>query len=101
MIGEEYRSRVYYYTIFPSLLLSLHPDYVMAHYVRPVSADRTRVVCEWLFDPSTMSRADFDPGDAVEFWDMTNRQDWAVNELTHYGVGSRAYVPDPPESSRR
>ncbi len=85
--------RVYYYTIFPSMLLSLHPDYVMVHYAKPVAPDRTLVDCAWLFDPQTMSRSDFDPSDAVEFWDLTNRQDWHVNELTQKGIESRAYTP--------
>lgn len=87
--------RVYYYTIFPSLLLSLHPDYAMVHYLKPIAPNRTEIVCAWLFDPATMARPDFDPNDAVEFWDITNRQDWHVNELTQLGVSSRAYVPGP------
>jgi Rieske 2Fe-2S family protein len=87
--------RVYYYTIFPSMLLSLHPDYVMVHYARPLAPDRTHVVCAWLFDPKTMKRDDFDPTDAIEFWDLTNRQDWHVNELTQKGIESRAYTPGP------
>jgi len=87
--------RAYYYTIFPSLLLSLHPDYVMVHYVMPLAADRTRIACAWLFDPATAAALGFDPADVVDFWDLTNRQDWRINELTHAGVGSRAYVPGP------
>jgi Rieske 2Fe-2S family protein len=87
--------RVYYYTLFPSMLLSLHPDYVMVHYARPLAPNRTQVVCAWLFDPQTAARDDFDASDAVEFWDLTNRQDWHVNELTQKGVESRAYVPGP------
>jgi Rieske 2Fe-2S family protein len=87
--------RVYYYTIFPSLLLSLHPDYVMVHYLQPLAPDRTKVVCAFLFDPRTMARSDFDPSDAADFWDMTNRQDWQVNELTQLGLRSKAYSPGP------
>ncbi len=87
--------RVYYYTIFPSLLLSLHRDYVMVHYMKPVAADRTEVVCAWLFDPATIARPDFDPSDVVDFWDLTNRQDWQVNELTQLGLRSRTYSPGP------
>jgi len=87
--------RVYYYTIFPSLLLSLHPDYVMVHYAKPLAADRTEVTCAFLFDPRTMERPDFDPSDVVEFWDITNRQDWHVNELTQLGLRSRAYSSGP------
>lgn len=87
--------RVYYYTIFPSLLLSLHPDYAMVHYARPLAADRTEIVCAWLFDPATMAQTGFDPSDAIDFWDLTNRQDWHVNELTQLGMNSRAYTPGP------
>jgi glycine betaine catabolism A len=87
--------RMYYYTIFPSLLLSMHPDYVMVHYAKPLAADRTEVTCAWLFHPETMARPDFDPSDAVDFWDLTNRQDWHVNELTQLGLKSRAYSPGP------
>jgi Rieske 2Fe-2S family protein len=94
-VGGADLDRVYYYTIFPSLLLSLHPDYVMVHYCNPVAPDRTEVICAWLFDPAAMARSDFDANDAVDFWDVTNRQDWHVNELTQLGVGSRAYSPGP------
>lgn len=87
--------RVYYYTIFPSMLLSLHPDYVMVHYCNPLAVDRTEIICAWLFSPHEMARPDFDPGDAVDFWDLTNRQDWHVNELTHSGMQSCAYVRGP------
>jgi Rieske 2Fe-2S family protein len=92
--GEEL-NRVYYYTIFPSMLLSLHPDYVMVHYARPLAIDRTAVDCAFLFDPKTMDMPHFDPSDAVQFWDTTNRQDWHVNELTQRGLRSRAYAPGP------
>jgi Rieske 2Fe-2S family protein len=91
-IGEENLRRVYYFVVWPNLLLSLHPDYVMTHQVWPIDAERSRVVCEWLFDPQTMARPDFDPRDAVDFWDLTNRQDWAVCERQQVGTRSRAYV---------
>lgn len=87
--------RVYYYTIFPSLLFSLHPDYVMVHYVKPIAPDRTEVICAFLFDREAIARPDFNPSDAVDFWDLTNRQDWRVNELTQLGLRSRAYSPGP------
>jgi Rieske 2Fe-2S family protein len=92
--GDDLR-RVYYYALFPNLLLSLHPDYVMAHTLWPDGPGRTRVVCEWYFDPATMAAPGFDPSDAVGFWDTTNRQDWHVCELSQAGVSSRAYTPGP------
>ncbi len=91
-IGEENTRRVYYIVVWPNLLLSLHPDYVMTHQVWPIDAERSRVICEWLFEPATMARPDFDPSDAVDFWDLTNRQDWDVCERQQVGTRSRAYV---------
>ena len=85
--------RVYYYLVWPNLLVSIHPDYVLAHQVWPVDAERSRIVCDWYFDPATMARPDFDPTDAIEFWDLTNRQDWHVCELQQQGTRSRAYTP--------
>ncbi len=86
---------VSYYAVLPNLLLSLHPDYVMTHVLWPRSEGRTEVVCEWHFHPDEMARPGFDPADAVEFWDVTNRQDWHVSELTQLGLKSRAYSPGP------
>src|ERR1700730_1669113 len=40
---------VFYYSIFPNMLLSLHPEYVMVHQLWPQSPDRTLIVCDWLF----------------------------------------------------
>jgi glycine betaine catabolism A len=92
-LDDEDSRRIYYFVIWPNLLLSLHPDYVMTHQVWPIDAERSRVICEWHFEPATMSRPDFDPSDAVEFWDLTNRQDWAVCERQQEGTRSRTYVP--------
>ncbi|HZN33379.1 MAG TPA: aromatic ring-hydroxylating dioxygenase subunit alpha [Pirellulaceae bacterium] len=92
-LTDEDRQRVYYYSIFPNLLLSLHADYVMVHTLWPLAPDRTRVECEWLFSPDAAGRNGFDPDGGVQFWDETNRQDWHVCELSQQGVGSRAYRP--------
>ena len=87
--------RAYYYTIFPNLMLSIHPDYVVYYTLWPQAAGRTKVVCEWMFHPDSFGRADFNPEDAVEFWDVTNRQDWHITEQSFAGISSRAYEPGP------
>jgi Rieske 2Fe-2S family protein len=33
--------------------------------------------------------------DAIEFWDVTNKQDWDIIERSQLGVASRRYVPGP------
>jgi Rieske 2Fe-2S family protein len=94
-LTAEERDRVHYYAIFPNLLLSLHPDYVMTHTLWPRTVDHTDVICEWHFHPDEMARPDFEADDAVEFWDVTNRQDWGISELSQAGIKSRAYKPGP------
>ncbi len=90
---------VHYYVIYPNMLLSPHPDYVLVHTAWPVAPDRTRVVCEWLFTEEAVAAKDFDPSDVVDFWDVTNRQDWALCERAQAGVVSRGYRPGPYQSS--
>ena len=98
-VGEiENLQQVFYYSIFPNMLLSLHPEYVMVHQLWPQSPERTLIVCDWLFHPDAFARKDFKPEDAIEFWDMTNKQDWHVCELSQQGIASRAYEPGPYSS---
>jgi Rieske 2Fe-2S family protein len=42
-----------------------------------------------------MAKPDFQAEDAVEFWDITNREDWGITELSQKGISSRAYTPGP------
>jgi hypothetical protein len=62
----------------------------MLHWVNPLAPGRTLVRCEWYFDPVEMAKPDFNPQDAIDFWDLTNRQDWHVCELQQQGTRSRA-----------
>jgi len=87
--------QVLYYAIYPNLFLSLHPDYVMVHRLWPVSTNSTRVVTEWLFHPLEMGKPEFQAQDVIEFWDTTNKEDWAISELSQMGISSRAYQPGP------
>ncbi len=95
---EAEEERVFYYSIFPNMLLSMHPEYVMVHQLWPQSPERTLIVCDWFFHPEAAERADFNPEDAIEFWDVTNKQDWHVCELSQQGIASRAYEPGPYSS---
>ncbi len=92
-LSTEDRQRVYYYSIFPSVFLTLQPDFVMITRLEPAGVDRTNVVSEWLFAPESLAGPGFDPTDGVGIWDVTNRQDWRMCELAQKGVSSRAYRP--------
>jgi len=77
--------------IYPNFLLSLSADHVTAYTVWPRSPGRTTVVCDFLFHPSEMARPEFDSSDAVNFWDLINRQDWAICENVQRGMQSRMF----------
>ena len=94
-LNEAQRRAVYYYAIYPNILLSLHPDYMMVHRLWPQAVDRTEVACEWYFHPEEMAKPGFEADDAIDFWDATNREDWRMVEASQAGIQSRAYVPGP------
>jgi glycine betaine catabolism A len=93
-LDAERHRQVLYAGVFPNLLVSAHPDYVLTHRLEPIDAGHTRIVCEWLF-PAEAVAGGFDPAYAVDFWDLTNRQDWRACESVQRGLASRAYTPGP------
>jgi Rieske 2Fe-2S family protein len=90
-LAEEERTRHKGELLYPNLMVSLSPDHVAAFRLWPLGAGNTRIDCDFLFHPSEMWRPSFDPGDAIEFWDLVNRQDWRICEAVQDGMGSRAF----------
>ena len=77
--------------IYPNFMISLSADHVTAYTVWPRSPGHTSVVCDFLFHPSEIASDDFDPSDAVDFWERVNRQDWAICENVQRGMQSRVF----------
>ena len=94
-LSDHELSTVMYLVGFPNLLVSLHPDYVMTHLMTPLAADRTHVECAWAFPKDVAAQEGFDPSYAVDFWDLTNRQDWAACESVQRGLSSPHARPGP------
>jgi Rieske 2Fe-2S family protein len=78
--------------MYPNFMLSLSAEHAAAFTLWPHAADHTTVVCDFLFHPDEMARPEFDPMDAVEFWDITNRQDWVICDSVQRGMGSRKFT---------
>lgn len=96
-LGEltaEDQRRAYYYSLWPNMMLSLHPDYANWYAVWPVAPDRSVVTCEWMVHPDTLAQG-LDGRGAVELWHTVNAQDWHICEMSQAGVSSRAYQPGP------
>ncbi|HVV87996.1 MAG TPA: aromatic ring-hydroxylating dioxygenase subunit alpha [Kofleriaceae bacterium] len=94
-VDEAGRRQVHYYALLPSMLVNVHPDYVVQYRLTALAPDRTDIRCEWLMHPDEANRAGFDPSDAVDFWDLTNRQDWELSDRAQAGIGSTGYRPGP------
>jgi glycine betaine catabolism A len=90
-LSDRARTRHLGELVLPNLMLSLSGDHVAAFMLWPHGAGHTTVVCDFLFHPDEIARADFDPGDAVAFWNLVNRQDWTVCEHVQDGMRSRMF----------
>ncbi len=93
-VSGDNLQRVHYYSVFPNLLLSPHPDFVLYHRIRPIALDKIENDCFFLLhpdvivDPKLMERFQ----SAIEFWDLTNRQDWQVCEQMQLGLKSQRFT---------
>lgn len=94
-LGARDRAQVNYFAIYPNFLLTLHPDYMMTITIWPRDCGHTRLIAEWHFHPDEIAKPGFVYEDAVEFWDATNREDWAISEQSYAGISSRGYQPGP------
>ena len=73
-------------------MISMSADHVAAFTLWPRSAGLTTVICDFLFHPDEIAKPGFDPGDAVSFWDLVNRQDWLICERVQDGMTSRRFT---------
>jgi Rieske 2Fe-2S family protein len=90
-LSEEEKVRHKGELIFPNLMFSLSSDHAAAFLLWPLAVDRTLIECRFLFHKEEMAKSDFDPSDAVDFWDLVNRQDWAVCERVQRGIAARVH----------
>jgi Rieske 2Fe-2S family protein len=77
--------------VYPNLFLSVACDHVAAFILQPLSPERTAITCHFLFEPHEMAKPAFDASDAVDFWDLVNRQDWEVCAGVQNGISSRVH----------
>jgi glycine betaine catabolism A len=77
--------------VYPNLFLSLACDHAAVFILEPQSPTHTRIVCHFLFEPYELAKPDFDARDSTEFWDLVNRQDWAICEAVQAGISTRVH----------
>jgi Rieske 2Fe-2S family protein len=82
--------RIYYYILWPNLIVSVHPDYVLTHQAWPDGPERSTVHCDLYVEADRLG--EIDVSGATEFWDITNREDYHVVEAQQRGTLSRSWV---------
>ncbi|HEU4648639.1 MAG TPA: aromatic ring-hydroxylating dioxygenase subunit alpha [Gemmatimonadales bacterium] len=90
-LGEDELTRHKGELIYPNFMISLSADHVAAFTLWPRDPERTTIICDFLFHPAEIAKPSFDPSDAVDFWDLVNRQDWHICEGVQRGMRSRMF----------
>jgi Rieske 2Fe-2S family protein len=83
-------ARIYYYILWPNLIVSVHPDYVLTHQAWPDGPGHSVVHCDLYVEADKVDTVDI--SGAVEFWDITNREDYHVVEMQQQGTRSRSWT---------
>lgn len=90
-LNQDERERHKGEVIYPNLFVSLACDHAAVFILQPRGPERTDILCHFLFEPHEIAQPGFDPADAVEFWDVVNRQDWEICESVQRGMRSRVH----------
>jgi glycine betaine catabolism A len=90
-LNEDERTRHKGELIYPNFMLSLSAEHVAAFSLWPHGPAQTTIVCDFLFASGELAQPGFDPSDAVDFWDLVNRQDWKICESVQAGMRSRRF----------
>ena len=91
LVPEGSRRRVFDAHLFPGLLTSLQPDYLLTYRLHPLAPDRTLVIADTHVHPACPEGESVT--DVVAFWERVNAQDRAICERQQLGVRSRGYDP--------
>ena len=90
-LNEDERVRHKGELLYPNLFLSLACDHAAVFILQPRSAVHTDITCHFLFEPFEIEKPDFEPSDTTGFWDLVNRQDWAICEAVQQGISARVH----------
>jgi Rieske 2Fe-2S family protein len=79
-------------TMWPSVYVVAHVDYVRAVRIEPLSPEHTRLTAEWYFPQATLDQPGFDAAKVAAFASLVLTQDGAAAEMNQRGLRSPAFV---------
>jgi Rieske 2Fe-2S family protein len=89
-VPEDQDRRYYAITVKPTVFINLVPDHVIVHRMFPLAADRTTVICDWLYTRDVVESGK-DVERSVELFHRVNQQDFDACERCQPGMSSRVY----------
>jgi len=84
------RTAVHDAMLFPTLLTSVQPDYLLTYRLIPLSAGETRIVADIYFHPASPETTF---GEVFAFWDQVNAEDRAICEDQQQNAHSPGFAP--------
>lgn len=92
-LTEEERQRGHtFLTLWPSVYVVAHADYVRAVRIEPIGTETTRLTAEWFFPRETLDRPGFDAAHVASFAKLVLAQDGAAAEMNQRGLRSAAFT---------
>jgi glycine betaine catabolism A len=91
LTAEERGAGHRFVTLWPTMYVVGHVDYVRIVTMRPLGPEETELTAEWLFAPETLAGKDFDLENAVGLGRLVVEQDGAACELNQKGLRSVAH----------
>jgi Rieske 2Fe-2S family protein len=91
-LSEAERQAGYtFVTLWPSVYIVAHVDYVRSVRLEPLSPQRTRLVAEWHFPKATLAQPGFDAAAVAGFAKLVMAQDGEAAEMNQRGLQSPAF----------
>ncbi len=78
-------------TLWPSVFVVAHADYVRSVRLEPLGATSTKLIVEWHFAPETLAQPGFDAARVADFAKIVLGQDGDACEMNQRGMSSPAY----------
>jgi Rieske 2Fe-2S family protein len=91
LTDQERTSGHSFVTLYPSMFVVAHVDYVRTVSLTPLGPEQTRLTAEWLFPAETLAQPGFDLAAVTDFATTVLLQDAAACEMNQRGLRSQRY----------
>ncbi|PZR00828.1 MAG: ring-hydroxylating oxygenase subunit alpha [Cereibacter sphaeroides] len=79
-------------TLYPTMFIVAHVDYVRAVSLMPIGPEQTRLTAEWMFPAETLAQPGFDMAHVTDFATIVLMQDGAACEMNQRGLRSSRHA---------